>query len=266
MEIGFDISGGLVQIPVTINKRGPFKFHLDTGAKMTTISESFSEFLEISTNMNKFDEVTTRNGIIKLMIGTASSLSIGSETIAPHEIRIHNTPLLLGSRIKGVIGHNTLQNYILQVNYPERIVTLQKDQQQDSLDDFIDFEYVDSYHHKHLVTLDVFINKKGPFPFIVDTGAGGTVLNSQLAEELHLALIDSSIKCVGPSGEANAQITVIDEFNSHFITKYNLQILVLPLSHLCSNPKKILGGIIGYNLLKRTKLFINYPEKKIEIQ
>jgi len=62
-------------------------------------------------------------------------------------------------------------------------------------------------HHEQLVVARVRIDGKGPFPFLVDTGAAISVVNAPLAAALHLAVIKASsgkvqgAGCTSSSGE-----------------------------------------------------------------
>ena len=44
----------------------------------------------------------------------------------------------------------------------------------------------------HLTMVKAFINEKGPYDFVVDTGAGVTVLNSELVHDLKLPVVGTT--------------------------------------------------------------------------
>jgi predicted aspartyl protease len=62
-------------------------------------------------------------------------------------------------------------------------------------------------HHEALLVARVVIDGKGPFPFLVDTGAAISVINAPLAKELHLAIVTraagrlQAAGCTSRSGE-----------------------------------------------------------------
>ena len=64
----------------------------------------------------------------------------------------------------------------------------------------------------NLIFADVKINGKGPYNFVVDTGASQTALSQKLARDLGLKVITSTVMHgVGGSGKVNSKIYRIDQ-------------------------------------------------------
>ena len=224
MKIKFDLKPGInhVFIPVYVNGKGPYNFTLDIGARVTTISSALVDELGLETQEvigEKYEHLKEKRNLKQV----EASLSVDSEELISDEIwamdlvfsievkrkkiiqssenngkkiKIVTQPAIRriikttksGERViepsKGVIGYSTLKNYFLSVNYRTRILQLEKNSTgftHNIRDQLQKFEYIGN---THLVGVPVTINGDGPFPFVLDTGAGGTVISKKLHEKM----------------------------------------------------------------------------------
>jgi predicted aspartyl protease len=114
--------------------------------------------------------------------------------------------------------------------------------------------------------VSVRINGKGPFPFILDTGAGGTVVNLQLARELGLP--DKGQTLAGRPGAATpvpASVTQVDQLELGEAEVSGLFAVSLDLSTVLTGdqaPRGVLSAASFPGLL----ITFDYPEKSVELQ
>ncbi|MHA2495972.1 MAG: aspartyl protease family protein, partial [Candidatus Hodarchaeales archaeon] len=189
MEIDFKLLEGInhIQIPIYVNEEGPFDFTLDTGATATSLSKNLVEKLGIETypdEQSKPESIAHEKARVK-------GFRIGSEILEEEEVWVVDFQKILSpcsAGMGGVIGYSTLKNYRMSVNYHSKKLNLETNHNSRSAEasnlQWSDYEYAGG---SHLVEVPVFINGSGPFEFIVDTGAGATVVTPQLADKLGLS-------------------------------------------------------------------------------
>jgi len=122
---------------------------------------------------------------------------------------------------------------------------------------------IEIYGNKPVI--EVNINGKGPFKMFLDTGAGATVINKELADQLNLQL-DGTIKVGDPKDPqgVTADRRKIDslkigdaEFSGFEALSWDTSALYRPES-----PQ----GVIGMPLFRKLLLTIDYPNAKVFVQ
>lgn len=109
---------------------------------------------------------------------------------------------------------------------------------------------------------EVMINGKGPYRFIVDTGATQTVLSGKVIETLGLKKIATNIMYgLGGEGKVESPIYRADSIKVGDVTVKNV-----PLGTL-SNPllDLVMDGILAPSVLAEFIVTINYPGSQIEL-
>ena len=109
---------------------------------------------------------------------------------------------------------------------------------------------------------EVSINGKGPFRFIVDTGATQTVVSQKVASSLGLKKVATNIMYgLGGEGKVESPIYRADSLEVGDVTIRNV-----PLGSV-SNPllDLVLDGILGPSLLADFAVTIDYPRSQIEL-
>jgi len=113
------------------------------------------------------------------------------------------------------------------------------------------------------------VNGKGPFNFVVDTGASHTVLSSQTAEKL--GLYENSPGCCesatgrpaqGAGGPVAARATTVESVKVGDVEVKNVDVALIDLVSLDRN----WDGIIGYTFMKDYKVVIDYPRQEISFE
>lgn len=111
-------------------------------------------------------------------------------------------------------------------------------------------------------TVKVRINDKGPYPFIFDTGAQDGVIDSKLAEELQLSVIDTVEIGDGVFVEQTERVIIA-----------SLNLGEAQFSNVALDKFKLRGrfhsdflGIIGMSLFSDYLLTIDYPNRQISFR
>ena len=281
MEIGFEIEkSGHPRVPVYVNREGPFTFTLDTGASTTTISKSLANKLGIETySVENAKASGVGGGRLSVETAKVETITIGSETYENIEVMVLDLDSVFGSyesSNRGVIGHSTLKNYRVSVDYRTKLLKLEQDSDNTSEDDeinWIDFDYIVD----HLVGVPVHVNGKGPFDFVLDTGSGGDVLTPKLAEELGFSKDQAMgvMKVVNPATQGGADGSrgarraatgypiQVETLSIGSIKHNNTIMVVIDLKLVSPRGDTIQNGIIGYPFMRNLNLIIDYPNKRL---
>jgi len=109
------------------------------------------------------------------------------------------------------------------------------------------------------------INGKGPLWFILDTGAGVTVLNADYAEALGLEL-QGRFEGRG-AGEASTDVSVIKDasFTLPGIELMHQTIMAIPFTALEPYEGRRIDGVLGYDLISRFVMEIDYEHRLIHL-
>jgi hypothetical protein len=107
--------------------------------------------------------------------------------------------------------------------------------------------------------------------FILDTGASNTCIGIDRVDDFNLISKESKIKAAG-AGATNME-TLISKKNTIELRTWNhhkLKIVVFDLKHvneaLVAHDAEPVDGIIGADILKRSKAIISYAEKCIYLK
>jgi uncharacterized protein len=115
----------------------------------------------------------------------------------------------------------------------------------------------------------VMINGKGPFRFLIDTGASYVVLDQRLAERLRLTRhgVAISLDTVGKSSvttEQPAIITSLDVGGAHF-SIFNATVLNFTPMEIDGDLPIQVDGILGSALFAHSLLTMDYPKRMVHI-
>lgn len=264
MEIQFKLDEGTnhIQVPVYVNGEGPFEFTLDTGAVKTTLSKSLADKLGLTTY-----ELTERKlEGLPAVAAKVSNFQIGSDTFDDEEVLIIDFQSVLGKCtgiMGGVIGYSTLKHYKMSINYPSQTLRLEPCKNNSSKkDDSIKWSQFNYIKGTHMVGVPVSINGQGPFEFVIDTGAGGTVITPKLANELGLNLNSFDGICRGIGGDAEGHLATLNQVSVGGVNIEQHPVVVIDMNKISPKGMLIPDGILGYPFLKQFELVIDYPRKK----
>jgi hypothetical protein len=109
------------------------------------------------------------------------------------------------------------------------------------------------------------IGSKGPLWFIFDTGAGVTVIDRARAESLGLKM-QGQIEGRG-AGEGSVDVSVIPgaSFSLPGVELLDQTVMAIPLSQIEPYEGRAIDGILGYDLISRFVVVIDYAARRMHL-
>lgn len=116
-----------------------------------------------------------------------------------------------------------------------------------------------------LLLVPVEANGRGPFSFILDTGAGTTLLAPELAASLG---VRSTGKKTGQSagGAVEVHLGTLDSLGVGGLMRSNLEIAIHDLSPISRTVGASLDGDLGYNFLKDYRLRLDFVACELRLE
>jgi hypothetical protein len=108
------------------------------------------------------------------------------------------------------------------------------------------------------------INGKGPFRFIFDSGAGGTAINRKLVNEMGLTRLGTA-EARGVGGADSTEVYQIDTLEVAGVRLMGLPGSTIDFDQLESVAETRIDGIIGYDLLNRFAISVDYTDHRLVI-
>jgi len=251
----------LVVVEARLNNKGPFKFIVDTASSVTVVGREAAEVLGI------------RQGSNSAISGCCSSkmLAVGSMQIGG--IRKSRVPIALGNlswlseetgtRLDGIIGSPFLKDYQVVIDYPRREIAFEEPGQEHSLP--TKFRLVSDVN---FIVVEAKLNEKGPFNFLVDTGATKTVVTKQIGQTFGLGEISHGEK-KALSGFFAGTAMILSKVRSVQVGKAkstDVEVGVQDLQSLCDGVGVPLDGVLGYTFMKDYRVTINYPRREVSFE
>ncbi len=106
------------------------------------------------------------------------------------------------------------------------------------------------------------VNGKGPFDFLLDSGAGMSVLSSRLADSLGIAA-KGNIPTRGVGGYGSIGFAAIDSLGLGDLALQFSRITILDFASLDTSLGRPLGGILGYDFFARFKAVIDFDGRRL---
>src|SRR5207244_2297808 len=105
-------------------------------------------------------------------------------------------------------------------------------------------------------------NGDGPFEFIFDTGAGTSLLSSDLAKKLNLKII-STKEGQSAGGKISVSLAKVDSLALGAAKVDDVDVGIVNLSHIAKAIGTKIDGDVGYNFLKHFRITIDYHDCEI---
>src|SRR5213592_254555 len=115
-----------------------------------------------------------------------------------------------------------------------------------------------------LILIPVHVNDRGPFDFILDTGAGTSLLASDLAKELELKTIGSK-EGQSAGGKVSVSLAKVDSLAVGEAKLGDVDVGIVDLSQIGKTIGARIDGDLGYNFLKHFRVAIDYRDCKIRL-
>jgi len=113
-----------------------------------------------------------------------------------------------------------------------------------------------------LILLPVRVNDRGPFDFILDTGAGTSLLSSDLAKQLEAKVIGSK-EGQSAGGKVSVSLAKVDSLTVGETKLHDVDVGIVDLSQIGKTIGAKIDGDLGYNFLKHFRVTINYRDCEI---
>jgi predicted aspartyl protease len=116
-----------------------------------------------------------------------------------------------------------------------------------------------------LILLPVQVNDHGPFDFILDTGAGTSLLSSELAKELNVKII-SSKEGQSAGGKVSVSLGKVDSLAAGKMRLEDVDVGIVDLAQIGRTVGARIDGDLGYNFLKHFRITIDYRACEIRFE
>ncbi len=116
--------------------------------------------------------------------------------------------------------------------------------------------------HRSMIVVDVRVNGKGPYPFLLDTGATSSVVDPQLSTSLHLPGAQD-VKLASWEGTTDTRRARVESLSLGPINSGPLTVLVQPLSEFKSLDPN-LRGVVGQDVLLCSNFLIDNRHHRIQ--
>jgi len=113
-----------------------------------------------------------------------------------------------------------------------------------------------------LILLPVRINGAGPFDFILDTGAGTSLVSSELGHTLGIKVVGSK-EGQSAGGAVSVSLARLDTLEVGSAKLNDVDVGLVDLSHIGKTVGAKIDGDLGYNFLKYFRITLDYRKNEI---
>lgn len=113
-----------------------------------------------------------------------------------------------------------------------------------------------------LILLPVEVNSEGPFEFILDTGAGTSLLSSELGQKLGIKITGSK-EGQSAGGAVSVSLAKVDSLAVGSARLEDVDVGLVDLSHIGKTVGAQIDGDLGYNFLKHFRITLDYRANEI---
>jgi len=115
-----------------------------------------------------------------------------------------------------------------------------------------------------LILLPVRVNDRSPFDFILDTGAGTSLLSSDLARDLGAKILGSK-EGQTAGGRVSVSLAKVDSLTVGETKLRDVDMGIVDLGHIAKVVGAKIDGDLGYNFLKHFRVTIDYCDSEIRL-
>lgn len=275
-----DLQGGsegfIVSIPVMVNGYHLFQFILDTGASRVSVLPELAEQFMVASG--KHIETLVAEGRKSAPTGHVASLAIGPALQNNIEVWGSDLPPELrqamesgfAGKLGGRLGHNFLANYRVTIDYQRGECIFAQEEEPDiqTMGEEVTTSLNIVNRESPWPLVSTWVNGRGPYEFLLDTGASEMVIVPSLAEELKLPLSTSKVPMNNSSDAIFPPVSRLDTVSVENAVVSNLEVSVSGNFDTPSLQKagvKVVGAI-GNNYLRAFRTTIDYLEATLILQ
>src|SRR5260370_5521876 len=115
-----------------------------------------------------------------------------------------------------------------------------------------------------LILLPVHVNGRGPFDFILDTGAGTSLLSSELAKQLEAKVIGSK-EGQSAGGKGSVSLAKVHSIAVGETKLHDVDVGIVDLAQIGKTVGAKIAGDLGYHFLRNYKVVIDYPGETLTL-
>lgn len=115
---------------------------------------------------------------------------------------------------------------------------------------------------QRLILLPVQVNDRGPFDFILDTGAGTSLLSSDLAKQLEVEILGSK-EGQSAGGKVSVSLAKVNSLAIGETKLVDVDVGIVDLGPIAKTIGEKIDGDLGYNFLKHFRVTIDYRNSEI---
>ncbi len=275
-KINFKLINNLIVIPLKINGK-ELSFILDTGVNRTILLNlTVNDSLGLK-NIKKTQLKGLGNSEpVEALISKNNHFQIANIVNSNEDLYIvlkdnFNISSKMGEPIHGIIGSDLLKDVIVKIDYPNKVLTFYNPKKY-TFKKCRKCEEVDLEFHRNkpyinaFIQLDTISNKKIKIKLLIDSGGSdalwlfeGTNKNIRTPKKYFEDVLGE-----GLSGTVYGNRSRIPEFRlGKFIIKKPTISFLDTSSTVHARKFKSRNGSIGGNILKRFKIWLDYPNKRI---
>jgi len=116
-----------------------------------------------------------------------------------------------------------------------------------------------------LILLPTRVNGAGPFDFILDTGAGTSLLSAELAQQLNIKILGTK-EGQSAGGKISVSLAKVDSLAVGQAKIEDVDVGIVDLDHISKTIGAKIDGDIGYNFLKHFRVTIDYRGSMIRLE
>jgi predicted aspartyl protease len=113
-----------------------------------------------------------------------------------------------------------------------------------------------------LILLPIHVNDHGPFDFILDTGAGTSLLTPEVAKQLNVKIVGSK-EGQSAGGKVAVSLAKADSLSVGEARIDDVDLGIVDLAHVGKTIGAKIDGDLGYNFLKHFRVTIDYRDSEI---
>ena len=114
-----------------------------------------------------------------------------------------------------------------------------------------------------LILLPTRVNGAGPFDFILDTGAGTSLLSAELAQQLNIKVLGTK-EGQSAGGKVSVSLAKVESLALGQAKIEDIEVGIVDLGHIAKTIGTKIDGDVGYNFLKYFRVTIDYQIGEIQ--
>jgi len=256
-----------ILLPVRVNGGEPVTFILDTGAGMTVLDKSYAQSLGIATKGRM--QAAAAGGGVPLELAGGVTLQLGDLTHVTESVGVLDLGTIRRSfnvTLGGILGYDVLAQYATTLDYTTPSVTFSDPERAAASADSIPFEVSNSF-----IQVRGKVNDDREILFLLDTGAGFTILPKAVAEALPGQRLRGNQAMGAEGGRLPMTMVRVPRLT---IGSHTLTDLVCAYSEADAGQLGgALGllaregmGLLGGDVLSRFRVTINYHRRTLDLQ